>query len=105
MPRATVLIPTFDHADTILRAIASVRQQSEPDFELFVVGDGAPQRTRDIMAGLCAEDRRIRFFDNTKGEANGERHRHAALQQAQGEIVCYLGDDDLWLPHHLAVML
>src|SRR5262249_47279748 len=34
----------------------------------------------------------------------GELHRHEVLKQAQGEIVCYLSDDDLWLPHHIEVM-
>ena len=31
-------------------------------------------------------------------------HRHAALEQATGTFVCYLSDDDLWLPHHLDVL-
>src|SRR5688572_28531652 len=39
---ATVVIPTHDHADTLTRAVASVQAQTLADFELFVVGDGAP---------------------------------------------------------------
>jgi GalNAc5-diNAcBac-PP-undecaprenol beta-1,3-glucosyltransferase len=57
------------------------------------------------MAELVAADERVRFFDNPKGERHGEAHRHAALQEARGEIVCYLSDDDLWLPGHLAHMI
>jgi hypothetical protein len=53
------------------------------------------------MAELVAADERVRFFDNPKGERHGEAHRHAALQEARGEIVCYLSDDDVWLPHHV----
>jgi len=43
----------------------------------------------------------VRFFDNPKGERHGEAHRHAALEEARGEIVCYLSDDDVWLPDHV----
>ena len=39
-----------------------------------------------------------------KGPRHGELHRHAALQEARGEIVCYLCDDDLWLPDHVERM-
>ena len=104
MSFATVLIPTFDHGRVIRNAIASVQAQTVPDFELFVVGDGAPEETRALMHDLCADDTRITFFDNPKGEGFGEQYRHAALQQARGDIVCYLCDDDLWLPHHLETL-
>ncbi len=71
---------------------------------MFVVGDGVPDETRDVMKALIASDARVRFFDNPKGARHGELHRHAALQEARGEIVCYLSDDDLWLPGHVAEM-
>lgn len=105
MLSATVLIPTHDHQDMITRAIASVMRQTVQDFEVFVVGDGVPDPTRALMANICSEDARVRFFDNPKGPRTGETHRHQALQEASGKVVCYLADDDLWLPSHLAAML
>lgn len=105
MVRATILIPTHDHQDMITRAIASVKRQTVQDFEVFVVGDGVPDPTRALMEKICSEDARVRFFDNPKGPRTGEIHRHHALQEASGKVVCYLADDDLWLPSHLAVML
>jgi len=98
----TVLIPTHNHADTLRYAVRSVLWQTCQDFELFIVGDGVPDRTRDIVAELAAEDARIRFFDFPKGDRNGELHRHHALQEANGRFVAYQSDDDLWLPEHLA---
>ncbi len=53
---------------------------------------------------LFAADDRVRFFDRAKGERHGERLRHEVLQEARGEIVCYLSDDDLLLPWHVAEM-
>lgn len=104
MPKFTVLIPTHDHADTLRYAIASVQWQTCQDFELFVVGDGVPDRSRELLTELAADDARIRFFDFPKGERHGEANRHLALQEARGEFVAYQSDDDLWLPTHLASM-
>jgi glycosyltransferase involved in cell wall biosynthesis len=98
---ATILIPTHDHGRTLLRSVPSAVAQTITEIEVFVVGDGAPDETRELMAELAAGDKRVRFFDNPKGERHGEAHRHAALQEARGEIVCYLSDDDVLLPDHV----
>ena len=68
------------------------------------MGDGVPAVTREVMDELTRSDSRVRFFDNPKGPRHGELHRHAALQDARGEIVCYLADDDLWRPGHVEEM-
>ena len=46
----------------------------------------------------------MRFFDYPKGPRHGEVYRHQALRQASGRIVCYLSDDDVYLPHHVEEM-
>ncbi len=101
---ATVLVPTHDHGPTLSRSVRSALAQTVEDLEVFVVGDGAPDVTRELMTELASGDPRVRYFDNPKGPRHGELHRHAALQEARGEIVCYLCDDDLWMPEHLERM-
>lgn len=102
--RFTVLIPTHNNGPVIRRAIRSVLQQTEQDFELFVVGDGAPPVTLEAVRKMAARDSRIRLFPFEKGERHGEALRHIALKEATGEAVCYLTDDDFWFPDHLAAM-
>jgi len=104
MLAATVLVPTYDHGPTLRRSIATALEQTISDLEVLVVGDGAPDSTRELMAELTSSDPRVRFFDNPKGARHGEDHRHAALGEARGEIVCYLSDDDLWLPDHVEAL-
>jgi hypothetical protein len=104
MTAATVLIPTHEHVEPLRHAVASAQAQTLQDFELFIVGDGVTDATRALVAELAAADPRIRFFDCPKGPRKGEIHRHAALQHARGRIVAYLGDDDCWLPEHLATL-
>ena len=102
--RATVVIPTHDHGPTLSYALKSAQAQTVDDLEIFVIGDGVPDLTREIIAEAGAQDPRIRFFDHPKGPHLGEAYRHAALQQARGAIVCYLSDDDLWFPGHVESM-
>lgn len=100
---ATVLIPTHDHGPLLLHSARSVLAQTVEEIELFIVGDGVPDVTREIVSEL-SQDERVRFFDNPKGPRHGETYRHAALNEARGRIVCYLSDDDLWFPEHVAYM-
>lgn len=103
-PTFTIIIPTHNHTDTLWYSVQSVLQQTRQDFEIFIVGDGVPERTRDIVAAMMRLDPRISFFDNPKGQRHGEIHRHEALKRATGGFVCYQADDDLWFPNHLEVM-
>lgn len=104
-PRATVLVPTHDHASLLGHAVGSALAQTVGQLEVVVVGDGVGDDTREVVAALAADDERVRFVDNPKGPRHGEVHRHAALAQARAPVVCYLSDDDLWMPDHVEVML
>ncbi len=104
MTDGTVLIPTFRHASLLPLAVQSALDQSCVSIELFVVGDGIEDASRAALEPYRV-DPRVRLFDRPKGDRNGELHRHAALQEASGRIVCYLSDDDLLLPGHVAEMV
>jgi hypothetical protein len=101
---ATVIIPTHDHQDTLLHSIASAQAQTVRDIQIFVIGDGAPDRTREIVTGMASADARIRYFEFPKGPRCGEIHRAPVLSEARGRCVCYLCDDDLWMPTHVGRM-
>ena len=103
--RATVLIPTFDHGETLSYSVRSALQQTVAEIEVLIVGDGVPPLGRGFIEELIAQDPRVRFFANDKGPRHGEIHRARVLEEAAGEIVCYLADDDLWLPEHVESML
>jgi hypothetical protein len=100
---ATVLIPTHRHAELLPFAVRSALAQEGAQIEVLVVGDGVDDDTRHTLEPFLA-DPRVRFFDRPKGERHGERLRHDALRESTAPIVCYLSDDDLLLPGHVAQM-
>lgn len=103
--KATIVLPTTgDRAPLLPFSIASIQRQTITDLEIFVIGDGLDEATRETILQLQAKDSRIRLFDHPKHPRRGEVYRHAALAEACGEIVCYLCDRDLMLPRHVETL-
>jgi hypothetical protein len=103
-PLVTVIIPTHNHAGTVDLAGRSVLGQSVRSLELVVIGDGATPQVRAAVTSLLSDDR-VRFIDHPKSSSRAELVRHEVLAEATSPYVCYLGDDDIMLPDHLAVTL
>jgi hypothetical protein len=93
----SVVVPTRNRADLVVRAVGSVLDQSYGRFELIVVNDGS---TDDTAAALAAiDDPRLRVVN---GEHCGQATaRNTALDLAQGDCVAYLDDDNLMHRHWL----
>lgn len=104
-PLFTIILPTsIDRGLLLPYSIGSVQKQSIQDFELFVIGDGVNEFTREVILELQAQDSRIRFFDFPKHPRRGEENRHQVMQEANGKYIAYLADRDYWLPHHLETL-
>lgn len=100
---ASVVIPTTgDRAALLAHSVGSVLAQTVADLEVLVIGDGAGRSTQ---AWAEAADPRVRFFPFPKDVRRGEVNRHRVItEEAQGDIVLYLCDRDLWLPNHVEEM-
>jgi glycosyltransferase involved in cell wall biosynthesis len=96
MPKVSIILPTYNRADTILRAIRSVLAQTFADWELIVVDDGSEDDTPAILAGLDPRITVIRQENRGFTEA-----RNTALRAARGAYCAFLDSDDEFLPHHL----
>lgn len=103
-PLVTVILPTHNHASTVDLAGWSVLQQSVRSLDLVVIGDGATDEVQAALVPLLS-DERVRFIDGPKSPSRAELVRHQVLAQATSPYVCYLGDDDIMLPGHLAATL
>jgi glycosyltransferase involved in cell wall biosynthesis len=102
MPRVSVLMPTYNHGQLIRCAYQSLAQQTEQDFELFIICDGATAETTTTAEAIAASDTRVQVRHYPKSPRTGEPYRHDVISEhARGEFICYLSDDDLWLPDHL----
>ena len=101
MPRVSVIIPTFNRAAIVPKAITSVLSQSFRDFELIVVDDGSADETREVVEAIFKRsDGALSYlYKENGGEASA---RNRGLAEARGEYVAFLDSDDVWLPNHLS---
>ena len=102
-PRVTVVIPTWNWSEVLPFSIGSALLQTFGDFELLVVGDGCTDDSAAVVARVG--DSRVRWINLPANTGHQSGPNNEGLRQAQGEIVAYLGHDDLWLPHHLACLV
>jgi glycosyltransferase involved in cell wall biosynthesis len=99
-PVFSIVIPVYNRAHLLERALSSVLAQSFQDFEIVVVDDGSTDDPGKIVAAIG--DRRIRF--HRQENHGGGAARNAGIDMAQGRYIAFLDSDDRFLPHHLATM-
>lgn len=98
----TVAVPTHDRRDLVTLAVRSALAQTRPALEAIVLADGCTDGTAAALRGLG--DPRVRVVELPKGPGHAYAHRNVALREARGEVVAWLGDEDLWWPDHLAIV-
>ncbi len=100
MPAVTVIMPVYNGARFVGKAIESVLAQDFQDWELIVVNDGSTDGTAEVLAGFS--DDRIRVIHQANGGEAVARNR--GLDAVSGEYVAFLDADDLYLPNALRDM-
>jgi len=96
-PLVTVLISTFNRRRFFGEALASILAQDYRNLQVIAVNDGGPS-VSDVVA--AANDPRVVHIDRRENRGLAYSFNEA-LQYAQGKYVAYLGDDDLFYPHHI----
>ncbi len=97
-PLVSVILPTYNRAHTLGRAIRSVLEQTYANFELIVVDDGSTDNTEEVVKSFA--DPRIRFLrhEHNRGVSAA---RNSGIKVAQGEYIAFNDSDDEWLPQKL----
>jgi glycosyltransferase involved in cell wall biosynthesis len=99
-PRVTVVIATYNRANTLRHALESVLWQTYRNFEVWVIGDACTDHTEEVVASF-AHDPRIHWYNLPKNSGYQSRPNNEGIRRARGEFIAYLNHDDIWLPNHL----
>jgi glycosyltransferase involved in cell wall biosynthesis len=100
-PAISVIMPVYNGAATLDRAIRSVRAQLFPDWEVVAVDDGSTDGSLEILNRWAAEDHRIRFI-RLEENSGVSAARNAAIGIARGDWIAYLDQDDEYYRDYLA---
>ncbi|MBU2551799.1 MAG: glycosyltransferase [Proteobacteria bacterium] len=98
MPLVSVVIPTFNRAGPVARAVDSVLAQTGPGFELIVVDDGSTDETGRVL-GRYGEA--IKVLRQDRAGVGAARNR--GIEASRGDLIAFLDSDDYWLPEKLAL--
>lgn len=101
MPLVSVIIPSYNRAEVLGRAILSVLRQSWTDWELIVVDDGSTDHTARVVAEFN-DPRLTGMHQENKGVSAA---RNLGISASSGQYIALLDSDDYWLPDKLRLQL
>ena len=99
----SVIVPTYNRAYCVCRAIDSVRAQTHSNWEVVLVDDGSTDDTGALIASRYGDDPRIRFFYQSNTGVTAARN--TGIRESKGDFVAFLDSDDVWKPWKLATQL
>jgi glycosyltransferase involved in cell wall biosynthesis len=97
-PFFSIILPTFNRAHLLKRALDSVLSQSFTDWELLIVDDGSSDNTREVVQIYLLDPRISYSFEVNSGPAMA---RNRGIASARGEYITFIDSDDEYLPEHL----
>ena len=100
-PLVSVILPTYNRAELLRRAVNSVLAQTYPNWELIIWDDGSTDTTREIVSSY-KDDRIKYFFDMNHGVAYA---RNRAVEVSTGKYLAFLDSDDEWVCEKLSVQV
>lgn len=105
MPTVSVIIPTYNRANTIIRAINSVLNQTFQDFQIIIIDDASNDNTEEVIKNFWGKSsvetqRKIIYLKNELNRgANFSRNR--GIKHAKTPFISFLDSDDEYTPYFL----
>ncbi|MEA2309736.1 MAG: hypothetical protein QOI65_2022 [Thermoleophilaceae bacterium] len=104
-PLVTVVMAAYNRAEVLRYALASAIGQSYRNTEILVIGDACTDESEAVVAATAAGDERVRWTNLATNTGSQVGPNQAGLEAARGELIAYLGQDDLWRRDHLALLV
>lgn len=98
--KVSVIIPTYNRAKFIAKAVRSVQSQNYDNIEILIVDDGSDDHTQAVIVALQKEMPNIIYCHNEKSKGPSGA-RNTGISKATGDYITFLDSDDIWLNNHL----
>ncbi|NLF42696.1 MAG: glycosyltransferase family 2 protein [Bacteroidales bacterium] len=98
--KISVIIPTYNRALYLTKAVDSVLEQTYRNYEIIVVDDGSTDNTKEVL--LPYRDKIRYIYQDNKGVSTA---RNTGILKANGELIAFLDSDDEWFPDKLKIQV
>jgi len=98
----SVIIPTYNGEKYLTTALETIVIQNDSNLECIVIDDGSTDSTLSIINSY-KDKLPLKIIQNER-TGNWVKNTNYALSQATSEYVCFLHQDDLWLPNRLKII-
>ncbi len=98
----SAIIPTYNRANVITKAVQSILNQTYVGLEVIVVSDGFCDATKKVINGFA--DKRLSYYEIAHS-ARPAVPRNFGIKKARGEFIAFCDDDDQWLPDKLTLQI
>ncbi len=97
-PFFSIILPTYNRSDMLRIAIGSVFMQDFPSWELIIVDDGSQEDIKSVVESY--NDTRVKYIHQVNSERSAARNN--GIKNSKGRYICFLDNDDVYLPFHLS---
>lgn len=95
----SVIIPVYNAADTVEKALLSVKnQRCEEEMEIIVVNDGSTDQSAEVVQDFMKDDPELQISLINQTNKGVSEARNVGMRAAKGEFIALLDADDEWLP-------
>ena len=98
-PKVSVIIPCYNQAAYLPKAVASLQAQTLEYWECIIVDDGSTDNTAEVVSNLALRDERVRLVQKLNGGSASARD--TGLKTAKGQYIQFLDADDTIAPEKL----
>lgn len=96
--KVSTIIPTYNRAHMLDRAVSSVLGQQRSGDEVLVIDDGSTDNTEQVVSRFGDSVKYVKVPNGGAGKA-----RNIGIQRAANELIAFLDSDDEWMPHKLEI--
>ena len=104
-PEVSVIIPTYNRASELKKAIESVQNQTFKNWEAIIIDDRSTDNTREVVRIWKLRDKRVKYYTTVFNSGSPVIPRNLGVKVADGDYIAFLDSDDTWLPTKLEKQL
>ncbi len=100
-PFFSVIVPTFNSEQTILRTLRSIKKQTFKNFQVIIVDDGSTDNTVFLIKNFIKVNNLNIMFHQKENSGGPAAPRNLGIIKSDGDRICFLDSDDYWFSNKL----